>query len=672
MKYNEAQRQAIEHNKGPMMVLAGPGSGKTTVIINRTRTLIEKYGVDPRRILVITFTKAAAEEMKERFLKLMNNTVKQVNFGTFHAIFFSILRYAYKYNYSNIIKNDVKQKFIREIVAKYELETDDEKELLSNIESEISLVKGEMMDLSKYYSTSCPADKFRKIYNEYNERLEQNRLIDFDDMIVKCYRLFKDYPNILKQWQAQYDYILIDEFQDINRMQYDIVRMLAKPQDNLFIVGDDDQSIYRFRGAKPEIMLNFTKDYPNSKVCNLDINYRSTECIVDTGSKIIKNNKKRYKKNIRTTNDRGENVKIVLFDTVKDECERIVKSIRKYVDKGVPYSEIAVLYRTNSQPRGVVEKLMEYNMPFIIRDGLPSIYNHRIAENMISYMTAAKQCFGEKGTRLIDRGTFMKIANKPNRYISRAYMNDKYVDFESLKSYYEDKDWMVDRIEQLEFDLKNIARMNPFSAVNYIRNAVGYDEYLSDYAISHKINVDELFEILNEFQESCKGLDTLDDLFQHIENYNEQLKKNMNKAKETKDAITMTTFHGSKGLEFKVVYIIDANEEITPHKKSVLEADIEEERRMFYVAVTRAKTNLNIYYVKERYGKELQPSRFVGEILVDKEEVKEGAIIKHKVYGQGKILKVDDKKLTVKFSKIEMSKVLDLDYCIGNRLIEVE
>ena len=250
-------------------------------------------------------------------------------------------------------------------------------------------------------------------------------------------------------------------------------------------------------------------------------------------------------------------------------------------------------------------------------------------------------------------------------------MNDNYVDFESLKSYYEDKDWMVDRIEQLEFDLKNIARMNPFSAVNYIRNAVGYDEYLSDYAISHKINIDELFEILNEFQESCKELDNLDDLFEHIESYIEQLKKNMNKAKETKDAITMTTFHGSKGLEFQVVYIIDANEEITPHKKSVLEADIEEERRMFYVAVTRAKTNLNIYYVKERYGKELQPSRFVGEILVDKEEVKEGAVIRHKVYGQGKILKVDDKKLTVKFSKIEMSKVLDLDYCIGNRLIEV-
>ena len=201
MTYNEAQRQAIEHDKGPMMVLAGPGSGKTTVIINRTRTLIEKYGVDPRKILVITFTKAAAQEMKERFLKLMNNTVKQVNFGTFHAIFFTILRYAYNLNYSNIIKNEDKQRFIREIVEKYELETDDEKELLSNIESEISLVKGEMMDLNNYYSNCCPQDKFRKIYNDYNERLYNNRLIDFDDMIVKCYQLFKEYPDILKKWQ---------------------------------------------------------------------------------------------------------------------------------------------------------------------------------------------------------------------------------------------------------------------------------------------------------------------------------------------------------------------------------------------------------------------------------------------------------------------------------------
>lgn len=687
MKYSESQRQAIEHNKGPMMVLAGPGSGKTTVIINRTRTLIEKYGVDPRRILVITFTKAAAEEMKDRFLKLMRKNVvdakncneasfSNVNFGTFHAIFFTILRHAYKLNYNNIIKEEDKNKLIKSIVDKYELETEDEKELLADIESEISLVKGEMMDLSTYYSQACPNEKFKKIYYEYNEKLEQNRLIDFDDMIVRCYRLFKEYPQILASWQKMYDYILIDEFQDINLLQYKIVQMLAKPQDNMFIVGDDDQSIYRFRGAKPEIMLNFPNDYVNCKVCKLDTNYRCSGAIVDAASRIIKNNKKRYDKNIRTNNEYGKEVEILELKTIKDESIRLIEQVKTYLNKGIPYSDMAILYRTNSGPRSLVERLMEFNLPFIIKDGLPSVYNHWISETMINYMKAAKQCFGctttgESGTRLIKRDIFMKIANKPNRYISRSCMNSTYIDFESLRDYFQDKEWMVERIDNLEYDLSKISKMNVYSAVNYIRKAMGYDEYLEDYAAAKKINIEELYEVLEEFHDNCKSIDTLDNLLDHIDRYNEELAQNLSKSKESKDAITMMTFHGSKGLEFKVVFIIDANEGITPHKKSLLEADIEEERRMFYVAITRAKKYLHIYNVKERYSKDMTVSRFVGEILIDKDMLIKDANIKHKVYGQGKIIKKVDNKLTVKFDKIVMSKILDIDYCISNKLIEV-
>ena len=497
MEYSKAQQEAIEHDKGPMMVLAGPGAGKTTVIINRTKNLIEKYGVDPRKILVITFTKAAAAEMKDRFIKLaksgqvssidgedISKEYSKVNFGTFHAIFFTILRHAYKEcTYDSIIEEDMKQKLIKELVEKCEIETEDEKELLADIESEISLVKGEMMDVNNYYSQSCPQKHFRKIYNEYNEILYRNKLIDFDDMIIKCYELFTNYPQILKKWQGAYEYILIDEFQDINLPQYKIMQMLAKPEDNIFIVGDDDQSIYRFRGAKPEIMLGFTKDYPECKVCNLDINYRCSGAIVDIAGRIVKNNKKRYDKNIRTVNEQGEKVKIEEFKTINDESIQIIEDIKKYLSQGIRYSDMAILYRTNSQPRRMVEKLMEYNLPFIIKDGLPSIYNHWISETLIYYLKAAKQCFGCKatgqmGTHLIDRATFLKIANKPNRYIARNVLNSSYIDFESLKSNYETKEWMVERLEDFECDLYSISKMNVYSAVNYIRKHIGYDEYL--------------------------------------------------------------------------------------------------------------------------------------------------------------------------------------------------
>lgn len=293
MSFNEAQSIAINHNKGPMLVLAGPGSGKTLVITRRTKKLIEDYGINPSEILVITFTKAAATEMQQRFFKLMENHKPSVTFGTFHGVFFKILKYAYGLNGSNIIREEQKLQFLREIIGRLELELDDESEFIADIISEISLVKGEMMDLNHYYSTSCSEDIFKKIYRSYEEKLRRGNLIDFDDMLVFTYELFKARADILSSWQKKYKYILIDEFQDINKIQYEIIRLMALPENNLFIVGDDDQSIYRFRGAKPEIMLNFQVDYADSKQVLLDQNYRSTKAIVEGALKVIKNNSKR-------------------------------------------------------------------------------------------------------------------------------------------------------------------------------------------------------------------------------------------------------------------------------------------------------------------------------------------------------------------------------------------
>ncbi|ROR31394.1 DNA helicase-2/ATP-dependent DNA helicase PcrA [Mobilisporobacter senegalensis] len=664
MNFNVSQEKAITHGKGPMMVLAGPGSGKTLVITRRTKYLIEEYGVDPRNILVITFTKAAANEMRERFQKLMGENHIPVNFGTFHAIFFTILKYAYHFNSGNILKEDQKKQFMREIIEKLDLEIEDEKDFINGIENEISLVKGERINLDHYYSINCSEDIFKKIYEEYDNRLRRANLIDFDDMLVYCYELLKERKDILKIWQDKFRYILIDEFQDINKIQYDIIRLLAKPEDNLFIVGDDDQSIYRFRGAKPEIMLNFEKDYMNAKSVLLDVNYRSTVKIIEGAKRVVKNNMKRFSKNIITINSEGEDIQLKTFKELALENQTIIDEVLSYQKKGIPLSEIAILFRTNTQPRALLEKFMEYNIPFKMKDSMPNIYEHWIAKNLIGYI---KLAMGQK-----DRSLFLQIMNRPKRYISREYLTETTVDFEQLKRKYSDKDWMIERIEKLEYDLKMLSNMNPFSGINYIRKGIGYEEYLKEYADYRRIKIDELLEVLDEIQESAKNYKTYEEWFTHIEEYALELAEQAKNQRENDiDSITMTTMHSSKGLEYEVVFIIDANEGITPHHKAMLEVDMEEERRMFYVAMTRARKYLHIYSVKERYNKELEISRFVGELLLDISELKTGAWIEHKMYGPGEIKQNKDGKLIIYFKNIKKERTLDLNFCVNHHMLKL-
>ena len=280
MNYSKSQQEAIRHKDGPMLVLAGPGSGKTAVITQRTIHLIEQHHVNPSNILVITFTRAAAQEMKQRFLAATGTDKTQVTFGTFHAIFFMVLKYAYHFESSNIVTDEQRYQFMREILSYHHLEYQDENEFISDLFADISRVKNERIPLDHFYSSHCGEDVFRKIYQAYTRRLSQNRLIDFDDMLTYTYELFSQRKDILSAWQRRYPYILVDEFQDINQIQYDIVRMMAQPADNLFVVGDDDQSIYRFRGSKPEIMLSFDKVYPAAKIVTLEQNYRCTPAIV--------------------------------------------------------------------------------------------------------------------------------------------------------------------------------------------------------------------------------------------------------------------------------------------------------------------------------------------------------------------------------------------------------
>ena len=612
MSLNHAQTEAVAHNKGPCMVLAGPGSGKTLTIAKRIEYLIMKHKVRPEEILVITFTKYAAWEMKNRTRRICGPSSYAVTFGTFHGIYYGILKWAYRLNQSNLLSDEEKYRILREILPgidwDQEPEADEEKDYLQELAIEIGNVKNNCMDIEEYEPVKYTTEKFRKLYRTYEETKKKYRKIDFEDMLIQCRDLFMKRPDILKKWQEKFQYILVDEFQDVNQAQYDVVRMLAAPQDNLFVVGDDDQSVYGFRGAKPGIMMEFMKDYPKARQILLDVNYRSSGYIVKGALRVIGNNKIRFKKKIEAFRKPDETVHVQEVKDPVQEAEYVLERIREYREKGVSYTEMAVLYRTNVDARAMSELMTEYQIPFVMKEHLNNIYEHFIALDMISYLRLSQ---GE-----YDRKYFLQIANRPNRYLTRESMKTGNVSYESLRRYYRDKDWMVDRIDQLEWDMKMICDKTPYAAIQYIRKRMGYDEFLKEYAAYRKIPSEDLFAVLEEIWQNSKGYGTIKEWFEHIESYGKMLKE-QNKKNGEKEGVNLMTMHAAKGLEFDTVFVIEANEGSCPYKKATADEEIEEERRLFYVAMTRAKRKLVISYVKEKNGKDLLPSRFVSELLLN-------------------------------------------------------
>ena len=605
IQYNDAQKQAIMHGEGPMLVLAGPGSGKTAVITGRLCNLIKK-GISPSSVLVVTFTRAAAAEMKGRFLSQMGISSTQATFGTFHGVFYGILRQTYHISGQNIISEEQKNKLLREMIDRCYDQADRETELPVSVSREISMVKSGRIDLAHFYSAVMPQEIFRKVYREYDAWMRENRKLDFDDIMVRCYRLFRERPDVLKLWQQKFRYILVDEFQDISPLQYDIVKLLAEPEQNLFIVGDDDQSIYRFRGANPEIMLGFPRDYPTAAVVTLETNYRSTPQILSCAGRLIEKNKKRYRKSIRAARGSGCPVDVRVFQTVREETSRMASQIREAASAGLPYSKIAVLLRTNTGCRAAVEQLMAWQIPFRAGDAIPCIYDHWISRDVMAYLQIAA------GSR--KRGSFLQICNRPNRYLSREAFYEPEVSFEHLYQHYEEKEWMWERIEKLEEDLKVLSRLAPFGAVQYIRRGIGYEDYIKEYARSRNIPEAELVQILDELSESARGFSTLAEWQKHMEEYREHLQK-QSRREQNIEGVMVSTLHASKGMEYDVVYILDVNEGIIPYHKAVLDADLEEERRMLYVGMTRARKELHLYAVKERYEKKTEVSRYFSDIF---------------------------------------------------------
>ena len=607
MGFNEAQAQAIQHTDGPCLVLAGPGSGKTLTIVNRVKYLIEKQKVRPEEILVVTFTRFAAAEMKSRLCLVMGKRDLPVTVGTFHGIYYGILKWAYRMNQENILSETEKYQILRGVINKERMEIFDEEDFIQDIVAEIGKVKNNRIPLEEFVSEKCSADAFRNIYRNYEQHRKELKKIDFDDMLVLCYELFRARPDVLAQWQKKFRYVLIDEFQDINRIQYDVIRMLAQPENNLFVVGDDDQAIYGFRGADSELMLGFGKDFPDAKQILLGMNYRSTANIVQNSLKLIENNVERYSKKLEANREGGSCLHIQEVKDPVEEAEYVLEEIQKCKENGIKEEEIAILFRVHTDARAVVEAMVERKIPFQMKEHLPNIYEHFIAKDIMAYFRLAT------GKRR--RQDFLQVMNRPKRYLGRDSVSGSQVSFEDMRKFYCDKDWMIDRIDQFEWDVKMLMKMAPYAAIQYIRKRIGYDDFLKEYAFTHQINRSDLNEVLAEIEEAAKAFSSVEEWFAHVEEYTETLKVKEKERNRPRPGVRLMTIHASKGLEFKQVFLIAANEGRIPYQKAKTDKEIEEERRLFYVAMTRAKDFLKICYVKIKNGKEVTPSRFVDELL---------------------------------------------------------
>lgn len=670
---NENQMSAVNHFQGPMMVLAGPGSGKTMVITHRTKKLIEEHGVSPNKIAVITFTKAAGDEMKSRFHSLLQRDERKrfpTFFGTFHSFYFKILRRSFGYSLDQLLMEEEKRSLFKQIILSNQISYEDEQEFIENLESEISYMKNEMIQLTHYHSRNFSGDVFHKIFKTYEAYKRKKRKIDFDDMLLFCYTGLSRNETVLSYWQNQYEYYLIDEFQDINRVQYETIKLLTKPKNNLFIVGDDDQSIYQFRGARPEFLLYFPKDFIGTESVTLSRNYRSTREIINRSNLLIRHNEIRYDKTIQEqTEKRGEEPKVVAAEDIEDEAHRVCDQIKKEYSRGIPYEEMCVLYRTHIQSRALVDMLYNMNIPFNLRDQVPSIYHHWIAKDILAYFRLSLD--------ETDYESMNRILNKPKRYMKRSIIQEAKKKFSrTFDGIYASRGlqkWQKERIEEFQYHLQILRKKAPYEGIQYIRKRIGYDGYIQEYAAFRKISTKGLYEVLQEIQESAKGYESIMQWLSHIEEILEDMKQKKKKPNQSnQEGVSLSTFHGVKGLEFFMVWIISAVEGVIPHEKSNEVLDIEEERRLFYVGMTRAKEKLTIFTVKTRYEKDTMPSRFIQEMnqSLCREDIQKGTVIKHEKFGVGVIQKVNQSVMEILFDNRRVKK-MDIAQCLSGNMMEV-
>lgn len=672
-KLNENQKRAVEHLNGPCMVLAGPGSGKTRVITYRIANMVVNKEIKPTSILAISFTKASSVEMKNRALSLSKDyRMNKVTYGTFHSVFFRILRFFVKYDLDSILDEKSKRLALKGIMKNLNIENADDDETVGQVINEISFVKNELMDRYDFDSEILSSDEFIQTYNMYEEYKNQINKIDFDDMLIKTYELLLNNNQALQRIRSAYKYILVDEFQDINKVQFEVLKLIANPMNNIFVVGDEDQSIYGFRGSRPDFLLEFEEYFEGTNKVILDINYRSKEEIIGVANRLIEKNENRYEKVIKCGQGNGAKINYVAPEDSEEEAVFIAKDILEEIKKDyIEYSDFAVIYRTNIQSRALVDVFMDMRIPFVVKDSIITIYDHWAAQDILAYLRI--------GLNPQNNKDWARIINKPFRYISKDNVNmvkDEADFINALINKCNLHPKQVKTINDLDIDLSYLKTLNPKNAISYIRTSLDYDRYILDYCTNRKIKTNGLIEILNELESSATNFKTIKDYLEHIDRVKSELVDNKNN--KNTDGVIFTTMHSAKGLEFKNVYIIGANEGTIPHEKSYeIEDDekkteqIEEERRLMYVAITRAEENLYISSPINKYGKKVSKSRFIDDIKAptkkEIEQITVGDKIYHKKFKEGTIIQKDGSSIKIRFS--DGDRTLDYKVCMVKNMI---
>lgn len=702
IELNNEQRKAVSHRSGPALILAGPGSGKTTVITARVAYLVKAAGVKPQNILTLTFNKAAQLEMEKRFKRLYGSDItERVHFATLHSFCNRVVRDYERMKGRRLHRiegNDQevnKHQLLKEIYQRINKSkiNDDELETLIN---EIGLVKNSL--IKDFEGLSFTTKRFQQIFRAYEEYKKTNLLIDFDDMLTYAYSILLKYPDILEHYRNSYSYIQVDEGQDLSKIQFEIIRLLSEKHRNLFLVADDDQSIYGFRGAQPWYILDFGKQFPDCSIFRLENNYRSTENIVSLSSIFIKNNKNRYDKNHFTQNERLTNPEIIKALDQRDQLQIILDKLYSFsqsdegqnLNKRIRKRQIAILYRNNLSSILLVDMLNRKGVPFRIRQNRLFFFKHWLVQEVSAFLYFSLDPQ--------DIEAFSKIYYRMNRYISRAMLecavenNSGKPVIDRIMEGVELKPFQIDGLRQLKREFSNLAKKTPYNALEYIRNNFNYldsvKEYCSMVGLSYEYMV-RLFEILQGIAFNCQTiveflerLSELDRLFEGSNNWNNN---------EEILEITLSTIHSSKGLEFDCVFMIDLiNSELPGEKAVELAAEtkdlslLEEERRLFYVGMTRARENLFLIYPSSAYGERLSPSLFVKELAaLMKKELAEGfgkgTIVRHEKFGRGVVISqycADDPYSSGEFIEIKffngIVRKLDLMICLENQLLEFE
>ena len=661
---DEYQQKAVTTNERNALIVAAPGSGKTTVIINRVNYLVNSLNVENKNIIVITFTKAAAVNMKKRYEEVFKTEVSPF-FGTFHGLFYKILLRSGKN--IDIIDGGVVHKIVSSVLNKYfdEVNDDKVKETINNI----SVFKTSRKTLSEF-KASVSKEIFEEAYIAYEQYKEENNKWDFDDLAIRALELLSNDRRLLEGYKRLFRYVLVDEFQDCDEIQVEFLKLINDESENsLFAVGDEDQCIYSFRGSKPEYMVSFDKMFENGKKYYLSVNYRSRKNIVEKSKEVIKYNKERNSKEIKWNKENDGIIRWCNSYNEKAQGEAVVDIIENNKKMNIPYEDNAVLYRTNIESMGVIDVLTKRRIPFTLIDREYNFFEHFICKDLIAYLKLSVNEF--------DRNSFVQIINKPFRYVSKVnigyvktYSKEEGV-FDILINKDDVPPFQKKKLDELKNDVHYLNKITLSSAISYIIMDLGYIDYVREYAKKFSQSFEDLEDIIEEFKLSAEGYKTIFEFLAHIEEVKESIEES--KKKKNREGVILSTIHGVKGMEFKNVYIINASEDTMPHQSSK-EKNLEEERRIFYVGITRAIDNLYLFSPRNRKGQFKDISRFIVEggfnrLPLETYGYKVGSEMLHKTYGKGEIIELDGDRAKIKFSD-NVERSFSLKVLVDNNLVD--